>query len=160
MGSCHDQWLAPARGRTVSGSLFGNDIERDAKDAAIVAAYEQAGRTLDDLPYTAEFERLMSIAKITDDSAEHRKVFHRLHNLRKAGKLPRLGRGGSTPPSLSFEDQQSLIGLVAAEVGSLGQRDQLPYTDGFDRVFDGFSRQTGLNLSRHDLWRVIAKLAK
>jgi len=142
----------------MNGSLFGDDISRDAKDTVIVSAYEQAARTLDDLPYTDEFEQLMSLVKETDEAAEHREVFHRLHNLRKAGKLPRLGRGASSPPSLSYEDEQFLIGLVSAEAGSLGQRDQLPYTDGFE--FGEFGNQTGLNLSRHDLWRVIAKLAK
>lgn len=144
----------------MSGSLFGDDVSRAAKDEAIVAAYELAGRTLDDLPYTDEFETLMSEVKKTDDSASHREVFHRLHNLRKAGKLPRLGRGSSTPPSISYEDQQLLISLVAEEAGSLGQRDRLPYTDGFDKVLGAFKNETGLNLTHHDAWRVIAKLAK
>ncbi|PHQ79857.1 MAG: hypothetical protein COB69_07170, partial [Phycisphaera sp.] len=102
----------------MNGSLFGDDISRDAKDTVIVSAYEQAARTLDDLPYTDEFEQLMSLVKETDEAAEHREVFHRLHNLRKAGKLPRLGRGASSPPSLSYEDEQFLIGLVSAEAGS------------------------------------------
>jgi hypothetical protein len=144
----------------MSGSLFGDEISRDARDEAIVSAYEHAGRTLDDLPYTDEFETLITEVKMTDKAATHREVFHRLHNLRKAGKLPRLGRGSSTPPNVSYEDQQLLIGLVAAEAGSLGQRDQLPYTNGYDRVHGEFKNQTGLNLTPHDIWRVIAKLAK
>lgn len=143
----------------MSDSLFG-EVSRDAQDQAIVDAYEAVGTTLDALPYTDAFEKLMARVKLTDAEAEHRAVFHRLHNLRKAGKLPRMGRADSSPPVLDYEHEQLLIGLVADEVGSLGQRDQLPYTEGFDRVAGTFARQTGLNLTRHDLWRVIAKLAK
>ncbi len=143
----------------MSESLFGG-ISRDAQDESIVAAYEAVGVTLDALPYTDAFEKLMAAVQRTDADAEHRAVFHRLHNLRKAGKLPRMGRASTSPPVLDYEHEQLLIAFVAGEVGSLGQRDQLPYTEGFDRVAGEFARQTGLNLSPHDLWRVIAKLAK
>ena len=142
------------------GTRFGPEPDRDATDALLVEAYERTGRTLDDLPYTPEFESLMQLVHSSDSSAEHRAVFHRLHTLRKAGKLPRLGRGASSPPRLSYEHEQMLIGLVTDEVGSLGQRDRLPYTPGFVRVSGAFAAGTGLHLSSHDLWRVIAKLAK
>lgn len=144
----------------MSDSLFGSDLDRAARDEAIIGAYEQAGRTLDDLPYTDEFEQLIASVRQTDPEAQYREVFHRLHNLRKAGKLPRLGRAPSTPYTLSYEDEQLLIRLVQESAGSLGQRDQLPYTDDFDQLAGTFQRETGLNLDRHALWRVIAKLAK
>lgn len=144
----------------MSGTLFGNEPDRDARDQAIVDAYAEAGRTLDDLPYTDEFETVMILVRETDAEANHREVFHRLHNLRKAGKLVRLGRAASSPPKLDEEHESLLVELVVAEAGSLGQRDRLPYTEGFDRVAAAFNNQTGLQLSHHDLWRVIAKLAK
>lgn len=144
----------------MSGTLFGDEPDRDARDNAIVDAYEHAGRTLDDLPYTDEFEQLIAAVHETDPNASRREVFHRLHNLRKAGKLPRLGRGSTAPPKLDEDHERLLIELVQGEAGSLGQRDRLPYTEGFDRVVASFVNQTGLRLSHHDLWRVIAKLAK
>ncbi|MEO1584736.1 MAG: hypothetical protein AAFR96_09220 [Planctomycetota bacterium] len=144
----------------MSGTLFGDEPDRDARDDAIVDAYRHAGRMLDDLPYTDDFETLMTLVLQTDPAASHRNVFHRLHNLRKAGKLPRLGRGASTPPKLGEEHEQLLIVLVQDQAGSLGQRDRLPYAEGFDRVASAFADRTGLQLSHHDLWRVIAKLAK
>ncbi|MEO1716690.1 MAG: hypothetical protein AAFR76_06220 [Planctomycetota bacterium] len=144
----------------MSGSLFGNEPDPAQRDQAIVDAYARAGRTLDDLPYTEEFETVMVLVRETDSDATHREVFHRLHNLRKAGKLIKLGRAASTPPRLDEEHEQLLINLVTTEAGTLGQRDQLPYTDGFERVAASFANQTGLQLSHHDLWRVIAKLAK
>ncbi|MGP1272399.1 MAG: hypothetical protein ACTS22_03620 [Phycisphaerales bacterium] len=142
------------------GTLFGPEPSRDASDEAIVAAYAQTGRTLDDLPYTPEFESLLELVLASDPVATHRGVFHRLHTLRKSGKLVRLGRAASSPPRLSEEHETLLVDLVITEAGSLGQRDRLPYTDGFDRVAGVFAAQTGLQLTHHDLWRVIAKLAK
>ncbi len=144
----------------MSGTLFGGEPDRAERDQAIVDAYARASRTLDDLPYTDEFETVMVLVRETDPDATHRDIFHRLHNLRKAGKLVRLGRGASSPPRLDETHERLLIDLVAGEVGSLGQRDRLPYTDGFDRVAAAFANRTGLQLSHHDLWRVIAKLAK
>ncbi|MEM9663188.1 MAG: hypothetical protein AAF937_12875 [Planctomycetota bacterium] len=144
----------------MSGTLFGGEPDRAERDQAIVDAYAQAGRTLDDLPYTDEFETLMALVRETDADAVHRDVFHRLHNLRKAGKLVRLGRASSYPPRLDEDLESLLIGLVTTETGTLGQRDRLPYTDGFERVAAAFANQTGLRMSHHDLWRVIAKLAK
>jgi hypothetical protein len=144
----------------MTGSLFGPEPDRDAQDDRLVLAYQQEGRTLDDLPYTPEFERLMDRLRAHDPASDRRAVFHRLHTLRKAGSLPRLGRAPSSPPRLSEEHERLLIGLVVRETGTLGQRDRLPYTDGFDRVAAGFAAASGLSLTHHDLWRVIAKLAK
>jgi len=61
---------------------------------------------------------------------------------------------------LSYEAEQLLIGLVVEAAGSLGQRDRLPYTEAFDLLAGDFAGRTGLNLTRHDLWRLIARLAK
>ncbi|MEO1498859.1 MAG: hypothetical protein AAFV43_17105 [Planctomycetota bacterium] len=144
----------------MSGSLFGNEPDPAQRDQAIVDAYAHAGRTLDDLPYTDEFETVMVLVHETHADATHRDVFHRLHNLRKAGKLIKLGRAASNPPRLDEEHDRLLIDLVTTEAGTLGQRDQLPYTEGFERVAAAFANRTGLQLSHHDLWRVIAKLAK
>ncbi|MEM1071502.1 MAG: hypothetical protein AAGB48_09420 [Planctomycetota bacterium] len=144
----------------MSGTLFGPEPDRASADAALVRAYERAGRTLDDLPYTDAFESLIAEMRTVEPHAEHRAVFHRLHNLRKAGKLPRLGRASSSPPKLDYEHEQLLIGLVTDAAGRMGQRDRLPFTEDFDRLAAAFNTTTGLQLSHHDLWRVIAKLAK
>jgi hypothetical protein len=144
----------------VSGTLFGPEPDRDARDAALVAAYERTALTLDDLPYTPEFESLIEMLRQGDPGVDRREVFHRLHTLRKAGRLPRMGRGRSSPPRLGPDHEALLVGLVEASAGSLGQRDRLPYTAGFEDVAAAFARRTGLGLAHHDLWRVIAKLAK
>ncbi|MEM7625367.1 MAG: hypothetical protein AAF333_07050 [Planctomycetota bacterium] len=136
-------------------------------DDLLINVYQKQGRTLDDLPYTDEFESLYTAmygpeARDTDNPAAHTraKVFHRLHNLRKAGKLPKLGRAKSPPPRIEPEQEQQLTQIVEAQIGQLSKRDQLLYQPAFDEIVDTFNTSTGLSLSPHDLWRIIAKLAK
>jgi hypothetical protein len=129
-------------------------------DARLIAAYERAGRTLDALPYTREFEEIAGELAAAGDRRTPREIFHRLHNLRKAGKLPRLGRAEDTPVRLTPEDEALLVELVTTAAGSLGQRDRLPCTPAFEELAVSFNARTGRNVAPHDLWRLIAKLAK
>ncbi|MBK7404831.1 MAG: acetylxylan esterase [Phycisphaerales bacterium] len=150
---------APITGE--QGALFATSPPptRDGTDALLVAAYARAGRTLDDLPYTSEWAAFY--AEIGGASGlREREAFHRLHNLRKAGKLPRMGRATSSPPQIEGAEEQQLASMVTAAVGTLGQRDQLPFTPEFDRLALEFNRSTGRDLPPHDVWRLIAKLAK
>ncbi|MEM8739744.1 MAG: hypothetical protein AAGG38_14875 [Planctomycetota bacterium] len=139
-------------------------------DDLLAAAYARQDRTLDDLPYTPEFEALYvsmygpdgrdapPTAGQPEQTRAH--VFRRLQNLRKAGKLPKLGRAKAPPPRIQPDQEAQLVQLVEAQLGQLSKRDQLPYQPGFDHLADRFNAATGLSLSRHDLWRIIAKLAK
>jgi hypothetical protein len=129
-------------------------------DELLVQAYVSTGRTLDDLPYTPEFDRLHRAVAAASPGRAARDVFHRLHNLRKAGKLPRLGKPASRPPRIDAPEEASLAAMVTEAVGSLGQRDQLPYTPAFDAIVQRFNQSTGRALAPHDVWRLIAKLAK
>lgn len=138
-------------------TLFGAGPLRPADDD-LIAAYITANRTLDDLPYTDEFARIFAAA---GPGRSEREVFHKLHNLRKAGKLPRLGKpAGGGPPRIDASEEQTLVDLVKSAAGTLGQRDQLPYSDRFAPLVADFNQRTGRNLSPHDVWRLIAKLAK
>lgn len=38
--------------------------------------------------------------------------------------------------------------------------DDLPYTEEFERLHASFLSRTGLNLSRHDVWRAIVRVRK
>lgn len=145
------------------GTLFGTDAQtprEDARDEALVRAYVAAGRTLDALPYSEEFDRLYAEAGGDDAWGGRGAAFRRLHNLRKAGKLPRLGRAKVRPIRVSSQEERILAELIAAAVGSLGQRDQLPFAPVFDEVHAAFRRRSGRELSRHDFWRLVAKIAK
>lgn len=133
-------------------------------DDLLISVYQKQGRTLDDLPYTNAFETLYtSMYGEAEDAAgqpTRAQVFHRLHNLRKAGKLPRMGRAVGERPRIDAEQEQVLIELVEQEVGAISKRDQLLYTPGFETVCTAFNAKAGLTLSHHAIWRLVAKLAK
>jgi hypothetical protein len=130
-----------------------------ARDERLIAAYARTGRTLDDLPYTREFDALMADVG-PDFEGRAADTFRRLHTLRKAGRLPRSERRGASPAAVTPEEESLLIDLVIAQVGTLGQRDQLPYTAGFDKVHAAFNTRRARDLTPHDVWRLIARLAK
>ncbi|MEO0475441.1 MAG: hypothetical protein AAF085_05620 [Planctomycetota bacterium] len=130
-------------------------------DDLLISVYQKQGRTLDDLPYTDAFETLyLSMYGDEDGAPSRANVFHRLHNLRKAGKLPRMGRAHGERPRVTPEQEAMLVSHVEAAVGALSKRDQLLYTPAFEELCTGFNSEAGLELSRHDIWRLIAKLAK
>lgn len=125
-------------------------------DARLIEAYLAAGRTLDDLPYTPEFDRVRGAFP----GRGERELLGRLQTLRKAGRLPRVGRAATAPPVITDEESAMLQAMVIDAVGSLGRRDQLPYTPAFETLAAGFNARTARALEPHTLWRLIAKLAK
>jgi hypothetical protein len=141
------------------GTLFQPAGPEPDADEALKLAYLSTGRTLDDLPYTPEFDAIYR-AVGAERAGSRRDIFHRLHNLRKAGKLGRVGAAATRPPVITDDDEQVLRGLVERSVGSLGQRDQLPFTPVMDRLMQDFNARTGRSLDAHTVWRLIAKLAK
>ena len=75
-----------------------------------------------------------------------------------AGDMPPIAGGGheeEKPAATLFAGSVTLDSYV-----TLGQRDRLPYTEGFDRLAERFNERTGSSLGAHDLWRLIARLAK
>ena len=135
---------------------------QSADDELLIAAYQRQGRTLDDLPYTDAFEAICDAVRMGDQTtqAERRAVFHRLHNIRKAGRLARLGKAAEKPVSLPPEALAQLEQMVIDALGKLGLRDQLPYTDQFDQIVQRFNAQVALSLTPHQVWRLVARLAK
>ncbi len=136
-----------------ASGLFGVD---SGNDEALIDAYRRENRTLDDLPYTEQFEAIAQAVGAADRAA----LFHRLHNLRKAGRLPKGLKAWEKAPVATAEQAQLLIQLVCDAVGQLSLRDQLPYTTRFDDLVQQFNARAGLNFSPYQVWRVIAKLAK
>lgn len=146
-------------------TLFGADAPADSDDR-LIAAYVAAARTLDDLPYTPEFDRIYDSVGGEGSGKSRHDVLHRLQNLRKANKLPRLGKAATPTVKVTPEEESALTHLVQSELESkvqspaLGQRDQLLYDDRFPVIVSTFNARTGRNLTPHDVWRLVAKLAK
>jgi predicted enzyme related to lactoylglutathione lyase len=142
------------------GTLFAGVEQKLApKPELLIRLYEKIGRTADDLPYTAHFESIFdpysnAFGESRPDRAE---VWRHLLNLRKAGKLPKLGEARSTPPEMAPEDRSRLRDLLAEDIG---RRDRLPYSPRFDELVDRFNATLKRPLSPHLIWRLIATLAK
>lgn len=158
-GSSKSRVVEDAKGAG-TGNLFAGVPQRvTVKRDALIAAYEKIARTADDLPYTPHFESLYSgyAAQHGEPRPTRAEVWRHLLNLRKAGKLPKLGDARSKPPSVSEEDRAALRKLLGDDVG---KRDRLPYTERFDALVDAFNRTQARPLSPHLVWRLVATLAK
>jgi catechol 2,3-dioxygenase-like lactoylglutathione lyase family enzyme len=143
-----------------SGSLFsGIEPRIGAKREELSKIYQGIGRTADDLPYTPHFEKLFSdyAATFPDPKPTRAEVWRHLLNLRKGGKLPKLGEARSTPPPVSEEDRVKLREMLGPDIG---KRDRLPYTKRFDEIVDAFNRTQLRAISPHLVWRLVATLAK
>jgi catechol 2,3-dioxygenase-like lactoylglutathione lyase family enzyme len=143
-----------------AGSLFAG-VEAPAKvdRRALAGAYERVGLTADDLPYTPQFETLFRdyIAPLPDPKPTRAETWRQLLNLRKGGKLPKLGHARSRPPEVSDDDRARLLDMLGDDIG---RRDRLPYTPRFDGIVDAFNTTQGRPLSPHLVWRLVATLAK
>jgi catechol 2,3-dioxygenase-like lactoylglutathione lyase family enzyme len=157
-GGAKDSTIEDAK---APGALFaGVEQKVSAKRGALARIYQQLGRTADDLPYTPHFETLyQSYANELGGDAKptRQEVWRHLLNLRKAGKLPKLGDAKSKPPKISSADQERLRELLGADIG---KRDRLPYTEQFDSLVNEFNKTQPRRLSPHLVWRIVAKLAK
>jgi catechol 2,3-dioxygenase-like lactoylglutathione lyase family enzyme len=142
------------------GALFAGVAEKvEVKRDVLVRIYEEIGRTADDLPYTPEFVKLHTAyaAKFHENKPTQQETWRQLLNLRKAGKLPKLGEARSKAPEIEEEERQKLRDLLGDDIG---KRDRLPYTDKFDKLVDQFNKGRPRNLSPHLVWRLVATLAK
>ena len=144
---------------TPTGLFAGVEIKVVVKQKLLVRLYEQIGRTADDLPYTPQFEELFKqyAAGYSDPKPTHRETWRHLLNLRKAGKLPRLGEARTETPPIEPEAVDVLRKLLGEQIG---RRDRLPYTETFDKLVDEFNKTQARALSPHLVWRAVAKLAK
>jgi catechol 2,3-dioxygenase-like lactoylglutathione lyase family enzyme len=146
-------------GKTV-GALFAGVQQKVAvKRDELIRVYEQIGRTADDLPYTAEFTKLHMAysTHFPETKPSEQETWRQLLNLRKAGKLPKLGEARSKAPEIEEHEREKLRKLVGQDIG---KRDRLPYTDKFDKLVDEFNKGRSRNLSPHLVWRLVATLAK
>lgn len=143
----------------IPGTLFAGVEQRvAAKPKLLTRIYNQIARTADDLPYTPHFETLYTGYSLSfDPPPSRREVWRHLLNLRKAGKLPKLGEARSQAPEVSAESRQHLRDLLGTDIG---KRDRLPYTPRFDELVDHFNKTQPRPLSPHLVWRLVATLAK
>lgn len=140
--------------------LFGTIESKHAIDSLrLIQLYQYLGRTADDLPYTTQFESLHDeyVSDFPEPKPTHGEVWRHLLTLRKSGRLPRLGHAKSSAPDVSEEDRELLVRLLG---DSIGQRDRLPYSEKFDQLCEAFNQGRRRVFSPHQVWRLVASLAK
>jgi catechol 2,3-dioxygenase-like lactoylglutathione lyase family enzyme len=141
-----------------SALFAGIEPHMPTRQELLIRIYVETGRTADDLPYTPQFEHLYDIyVRGQDPKPSRQEVWRHLLNLRKAGKLPRLGEARGEPPQVPADAEEKLRALLGKEIG---RRDRLPYSERFDRLVDEFNRTQARALSPHLVWRIVAKIAK
>jgi hypothetical protein len=130
-------------------------------DKRLMELYAQAGRSLDDLPYTEEFDELCESFRKDFPDWDQGGILQRLFSLRKAGMLQRGAATVTSPLSIAEDEVALLEQLVRKYAGGLGQRDRLPYSPEFDRSVQEFnSARVGAPLGQHAVWRLVARIAK
>ena len=72
-------------------------IDLPKADEDLIRAYREIGRSVDDLAYTAEFDRLYDVFVQAGHHMGKHEVFRRLLILRKSGLLPRMFRPAGEP---------------------------------------------------------------
>jgi catechol 2,3-dioxygenase-like lactoylglutathione lyase family enzyme len=143
-----------------AGTLFaGVETPVRTNAAALITEYVKVGRTADDLPYTPHFDTMHKsyAATIPDPKPTRAETWRHLLNLRKAGKLPRLGEAPTSPPELPLEDRERLKAMLGDD---LGKRDRLPYTKRFDTIVDTFNKTQPRWLTPHQVWRLVSTMSK
>lgn len=61
------------------------------EDENLIEAYLKVGKSVDKLPYTEEFEKIVRMVSERPDSLDEKfLIFQRLLNLRKRARLPRI----------------------------------------------------------------------
>jgi catechol 2,3-dioxygenase-like lactoylglutathione lyase family enzyme len=141
-------------------TLFaGIEVKVAPRKGLLIKLYEQVGRTADDLPYTPHFEELYEpyASAHPDPKPSRAEVWRHLLNLRKGGKLPKLGEARSKPPDLPGDSIERLKSILGPDIG---KRDRLPYSKRFDELVDSFNQTLPRPLSPHLIWRAVATLAK
>lgn len=147
-------------GKSAGGTLFAGIEQRTpAKRELLAKLYEKVGRTADDLPYTPHFESLYGgyVADRAEPKPTRGEVWRHLLNMRKAGKLPKLGEARSPAPEIAPELRQKLKEMLGEDIG---RRDRLPYSPRFDEIVNQFNKTQTRPLSPHLVWRLVATLAK
>src|SRR5205823_3814920 len=76
-------------------------------------------------------------------------VWRHLLNLRKGGKLPKLGEAKSPAPPVTPESREQLREMLGEDIG---KRDRLPYTPRFEQLVDEFNKTQPRRLSPHLVW--------
>jgi|GEM_PF-169562 predicted AAA+ superfamily ATPase len=128
--------------------------------SVVQSLLDQCPLPRDALPYTDDIKQLKkSFEKSQKTSISDVEFWRMLSNVGKSGGLGRKGAKKRAPrtPTLSADEQLEILRLFP---DGIGNRDHLPYTAKFDEMHRRFARLTGKNLTKHEFWRGLSRVAK
>lgn len=124
---------------------------------AIRFVLESTEMTRDALPYTDEFDRLyVEYAQASGEKLTKQQFWRKISNAAKRGGWKGKNRGEAAP-ELTLQQCDVLRSLAA---GKLGSRDSLAYSSELDAILRRFNSATGLQLTQHQVWRLLCNLGK
>jgi hypothetical protein len=131
-----------------------------SEDKRLIEAYEHVALPADALPYSSAFTEMVRSLRHHGETRTERELMRRLLNLRKAGRLPRVGGRTTLPGRISHDDIELIERLVRESIGSLGSRDQLPYSEAFEALRERYNSEASRQLNPNEFWRLIARVSK
>lgn len=110
----------------------------------------------DALPYTDAFDSLYGKFKIEigQSISRHNVWLEILRVCKKGGQKGKVS--GISPPVIS-NPQQTILWDVVKKISNC---DNLPYSTDFINLYDTFKKRAGLELSKHEFWRLVSKYRK
>jgi hypothetical protein len=129
------------------------------EDQRLVNLYAEIGLPSDTLLYSPEFDVFLNRLRAAGDNRPTQEIARRLLQLRKAARLPRVGHVAYPSIELPETDFDLVQYLLRNHLGTLGSRDQLPYTELFDRIWTEYNRRATRTLDRHQFWRLVARVS-
>ena len=128
-------------------------------DQRLVRLYAELGRPSVDLPYTADFAELVVRVRAAGDKRTEHEILERLFQLRKSARLPRVGHGASVALDVPDMDVETVQALLRRYLGVIRSRDQLPYSEQFEKLWTEYNLHATRPLDRQQLWRLIARIS-
>lgn len=129
-------------------------------DQRLVDQYVNTGLSVDELPYTDDFDHLVESLRGAGDQRSNQEIYRRLLNLRKAARLPRVGRSSLANVVASDQELEVLEDLLPQFSATVGQRDRLAFDPQFDHLVEAFNRKTDRDFTKHEVWRLVLRVAK
>ncbi|MGL6096798.1 MAG: hypothetical protein ACRC7O_13500 [Fimbriiglobus sp.] len=131
-----------------------------AADLRLVEEYVRLGRPSDDLPYAPDFGDFLAALRAAGDGRPEAELVRRLFRLRKSARLPRASRPSLPIGEIPESDIALADDLIRRKLGTLGGRDQLPYTDEFEQLLTAYNLSASRPLTPHQFWRLVARISK
>jgi hypothetical protein len=129
-------------------------------DERLIAAYKRMGRSVDELPYSPEFDLIASTLQEHGDERDKGTLVRRLFNLRKAARLPSTERNAGRPQKLPVDDVALVEDLLRETLPTIGGRDRLLYSPAFDLLLDRYNARALQKLDQQEFWRLISRVSK